>query len=573
MSAFNQPCEPDSDLEVESFSFNWPDGWPDDLLRWVLDRWIQLLGIGFLLLGVGFLFKYSYDHGLLSPPLRVACGAAIGAALTFAGVKLRGSRHRLARVLLGGASATFYITVFAASELYQLIPGNIAFAGMIGVTMATFVAAVSQRDAILANIATIGGFATPFVLDSPFPTGVESDLGTLVYMVCVLLGATSIYIMRGWRSVVVTSALAMWTFLALSAGNATGLFQQTAIQLAIVLTLLATGVAPVFVAVRNHLARVAARDADGGDDEKTVGLVTASVLASVTPFIALLVSHGVWPTASPLVWFVIGIVLAAIYGCGSVYLERAGASSSGLGIIHGIVSVGLLTMSLTEVLSGSSLMSAIIFEATALCWAGRVLKDRYVGDFDLFGITAPMIVSTLGHGLLALVTLDSVFLLGATASTTFFDAPAMQLFLNVAALIVVGQTHEEGAIRPGFEWAAHILFMLAVIHQAGPVAHGDLIVTASWGVYSIAVIAVGLVTADRSRQWIGVGVLLLSAGKLLFVDMSGAETLWRVLLFMGFGVALLVLNYFSERWTGSDRLDGEIDQSGCRDVSSDMSLP
>lgn len=100
-------------------------------------------------------------------------------------------------------------------------------------------------------------------------------------------------------------------------------------------------------------------------------------------------------------------------------------------------------------------------------------------------------------------------------------------------------------IRAGFEWAAHVLFLAAALHQSAELAHGDLIATAIWGAYSIALISAATIRVSVARQWMGISALMLAALKLLFVDMHGAETLWRVLLFIAFGVALLALSYWA----------------------------
>jgi uncharacterized membrane protein len=40
------------------------------------------------------------------------------------------------------------------------------------------------------------------------------------------------------------------------------------------------------------------------------------------------------------------------------------------------------------------------------------------------------------------------------------------------------------------------------------------------------------------------GTLLLVVGKLFLVDLSELETIWRVLLFLGFGGLFLLLSYY-----------------------------
>lgn len=527
--------------EIPATSFSW---WPDEPLQWALDRWIQLLGITFLLIGVGFLFKYTYDHGLLVPPLRVLCGAAIGGGLAIAGWRLRDTRRPLAHVLLGGASATLYVTLYAASELYSLIPGAVAFAGFIGVTMATFVVSITQRGVVLANIATIAAFLTPFVLDVPLVADPQlKDLGTIAYMCIVLTGSTAIYLFNGWRSLLVISAAAIWPYLGLVALGASTPLENGVAQAAIVFAWLATAVVPV---ARAYLS-------PGNRSDRTV----AHICTLAVPGVAMLVSWLLWHDVDAN-WGIISLALAGTYAAASLFLRRDRDRFGELATTHSLVAAGLATLGFTAWFAGPTLMLALLIEGVVLCWAGFRLAPAHAAlgagsiwqEHRLFQI--------IGHALLATVLVDSVMLFVPSASgTPFLNPEGLQLVATSVGLWLVGQTHEQDAVGPGFEWAAHLLLLATILHQTGPMQYGDLVATACWGVYSLALITVGLTGRVNSRQWMGLSALLLTAGKLLFVDMSGAETLWRVLLFMAFGAALLFLSYLAPRWNDSGESPAE----------------
>ncbi len=69
--------------------------------------WLNRIGIGLLLLGVAFLFKYSVDQGWLTPPVRVWFGFLLGCLLLVTGLRVQGPRRPLSQVLLGGSIATW----------------------------------------------------------------------------------------------------------------------------------------------------------------------------------------------------------------------------------------------------------------------------------------------------------------------------------------------------------------------------------------------------------------------------------------------------------------------------------
>ena len=128
------------------------------------ERWMGRIGIAFVVLALGFLFKYSIDQGWITPPIRILLGLLLGGALLILGLRVKGSRERYSQFLLGGAIAVFYLDGFAAFQLYQLISFGPAFTYMVGITVLAVVLSERQRYASLAVIGTAGGLATPFLL-------------------------------------------------------------------------------------------------------------------------------------------------------------------------------------------------------------------------------------------------------------------------------------------------------------------------------------------------------------------------------------------------------------------------
>src|SRR5688500_1507626 len=132
---------------------------PDDgasPFAWDGQTWLNRLGIVLLLLGVALLFRYSIDMGWLTPGVRVGFGAAVGAVLTELG-RRTDERRRFGSVLRGGGAATFYLTGWAAFNLYALIGYPAAFAGMVAITAGAFGLALWRSQPPLAIVGAFGG--------------------------------------------------------------------------------------------------------------------------------------------------------------------------------------------------------------------------------------------------------------------------------------------------------------------------------------------------------------------------------------------------------------------------------
>jgi len=59
-----------------------------------------------------------------------------------------------------------YLSLWAAFQLYHLVPAGIAFVAMLAVTAATASLALAQDAEILAAFALAGGFLTPVLLST-----------------------------------------------------------------------------------------------------------------------------------------------------------------------------------------------------------------------------------------------------------------------------------------------------------------------------------------------------------------------------------------------------------------------
>ena len=88
-----------------------------------------------LFFGAAFLAKYAADNSLFPIELRFIALALGAFALLIVGWRLRERRAVYAQLLQGGGIAGLYLTVFAATRLYQLLPLGLAF-GLLAVDRA-----------------------------------------------------------------------------------------------------------------------------------------------------------------------------------------------------------------------------------------------------------------------------------------------------------------------------------------------------------------------------------------------------------------------------------------------------
>lgn len=166
--------------------------------------WEQFAGIklfawvgGFaLFLGAGFFVKYSIDHGLLSPIIRVTLSFLLGGGCIGTGLYLKNNEKFIvtAHTLCAAGVAVLYADIFAASASYHFIGPSAAFALMSLVTAASFLLSVRMDSKYVALLGLIGGFITPPLLS----TGVDRPFALFAYILLLDAGIAATVFRTGW---------------------------------------------------------------------------------------------------------------------------------------------------------------------------------------------------------------------------------------------------------------------------------------------------------------------------------------------------------------------------------------
>ena len=176
------------------------------------------IGIVILFFGAAFLAKYAADNSMFPIELRFIA-LAIGAfAMLIVGWRLRERRAVYAQLLQGGGIAGLYLTVFAATKLYHLLPFTLAFVLLAIIALAAAVLAVAQNALALAVIGTAGGFLAPILVSA----GSGNYVALFTYYALLNLGIFAVAWFKTWRVLNVLGFV--FTF------SITGLWRATSYQ-------------------------------------------------------------------------------------------------------------------------------------------------------------------------------------------------------------------------------------------------------------------------------------------------------------------------------------------------------
>jgi Predicted membrane protein (DUF2339) len=151
-----------------------------------------------LFLGVAFFVKYSFEHNLIPPELRVAIGFLVGACLVIGGLLLKRKENAVtAQTLCATGVLVLYAVTFACRAYYHFaffsfIP---TFLLMTLVTAVAFALAVRLNAIVVAVLGIAGGFLTPVLLS----TGEDNPLGLFGYVALLDIGLLAIAQRQRWN--------------------------------------------------------------------------------------------------------------------------------------------------------------------------------------------------------------------------------------------------------------------------------------------------------------------------------------------------------------------------------------
>ena len=171
--------------------------------RVLVENWMVWLGGAALALGGAFLVKLSIDYGLLTPAVRVTSGALLGIALSAGAEWVRRREAPLdgggaapsyvPQALAAAGAATVFAAIYAAHQLYGLLPAGVAFV-LLAATAGGAVAQALRQGPFVAALGLVGAYAVPLLVESEAPHA----LPLFIYLAVVTSGSLAVLRHRAW---------------------------------------------------------------------------------------------------------------------------------------------------------------------------------------------------------------------------------------------------------------------------------------------------------------------------------------------------------------------------------------
>jgi uncharacterized membrane protein len=510
-----------------------------EIPRILRENWLYWLGVGMLLLGVVFLFRYSIEQGWLIPEIRSTFGLLTGGLMLYLGFK-SSSGNAIRQFLIGGGIGVFYITGFATFQLYDFISYSVVFGFMVAVTVLSFSISIQQNSAILSLIGILGGLATPFLLYR----GDGSLVMLMIYTAIILTGAASIYRFKKWYSLLWSQAIGGGIVLLVACVvnildvSSPPDFHRVLLQSASLYLALLVWILPIGI----YMKEVQERHGKKAGNQSHL-----EVLSAISPLALLLFSGLIWETSAASLGYAslgFSVILAGF----SFFLNQENFKR--LATVHIVSSAVLFTLALVLLLDGRVLLVVIVLEAMALRF---VVSKQKLASFSwsshlLFVIGWMLLVNYLSNpnsgdpALIHIPALSELFVITITGllAPIYLDNKNEQFLYRMTAHLGV------------LAWLAKELWM---------VEHSQIWISVAWGIYSIAVLIAGFRIGSNVIRTAGMATILVVVAKLFFVDLSQTSALLRIPLFMGFGTIFLMIGYYLQKQWTTDGGDSELENS------------
>ena len=521
-------------------------------------QWFNRIGILAVLIGVAWFLKLAFDNHWIGPLGRVIIGLLAGACLIVWSERFHQRGFTVFSFSLKAiGSGTLYLSLWAAFQLYGLVPAGAAFAAMIAVTAFNGYMAWIQDAELLALYAIAGGLSTPLLVS----TGGNHEVTLFTYLFMLDLAVLVLVALRPWSRLLFVSFVG--TVLFIFAWWSSFYTQDQAPRTAIFLCcfFLSFALAPRLI----KIVLAPGEQFRPWDGLASFALPVANAGLGFFAFYSLLS-----PTAADWAAPWLAVAFAAFYLL-LMRLPESGILQRGapaLAALHLTAAIVFLIIAIPLKTHGRWLTIGWLVEGAVLLWLSRRVQSMLLRVFAL-------ISTVLGLGALILVNPPA-------ASRPIFNERFGTYCVAIAVCAFIAwlarNSPDESNTAPGdaapiLRWrslavaaalAVNLLILLAFsleIHSfwwyqrwTGNYQHfrdywmyAQFSYSALFMIFGGVLLSIGFLRRSAFLRWQALILLAATIAKVFLLDTEQLNHGLRILSFIGLGVLLLGVSYVYQR--------------------------
>jgi len=523
-----------------------------DLEARIGSHWLNRIGIAAVLIGVSYFLKYAFDNNWIGPAGRITIGLLAGIAVVIWSERFRTRGYRIFSFSLKAVGiGVLYLSLWAAFQVYNLIPSGVAFVAMLLVTASTAALAIAQDAEILAAFALAGGFMTPVLLS----TGQNREVELFSYL-AILNGATLVLVVfKPWRRLLVLSFVG--TLLMYVGWHVT---YYTREQLRVTL-----GFATLFFAI----FAVAPLIGKGKEREANVSATVPYLIAFLNAAVYFLQVYTMLQDVdkAAIAWFALALAGGYIFLSRQMRVRESNASAAAtLHFLHLALAIGFITIAIPIRLNAHWITIGWFVEAAVLLWVADRVKSDFLNVFAIVALAlgvarllfidnfyservllnARMAVHVVALGVLALVAWHGAHRNDDSGRRA---AASAIIALNLLALVALSRevadyysrallaASRQPGVWIGGEWSSTRNIAIA----------RDFTFSALWMGYGAVLMIVGFWRRSAFIRWQALVLIAATTIKVFVYDVSQLDRGYRILSFIVLGVLLLAISFGYQR--------------------------
>ncbi len=485
--------------------------------------------------GVGFFLKYSIDQNWIPIWGRVMIGILIGLGMLWGGYKTLHNPHKLiSEGLFGGGIAILYLSIYAgyALEGFKFLSFSVALTAMITTTILAGVISVRFNSKATALFGLVGGFLTPFLIN----TAEKNIVALMIYILLLNIGVLYIAISKkwmvlNWLSFLITALIEMTV-----SHQSKGHF--IFVLVSFVLLFVIYSIVPFIHEIRAKKITL---------EDSLLRLFGANIVIFLLVTISLLDQHSLHSKAVSILTTATALYLFAY----AYYLKRIGDFTKNLYWIVIAAALGLLILTPVLLFDGNVLSAAWAIEALVLYWVSYKSEQPRMLWFSV----AAFAFSFLRYMIGSVVQLSHIYVDGTYYSDLF--AQWITAIVVIAAFLLpfkLPKQHLDGYDLRIYIPIAGVFLLFSFLNfqvynwatHSIPQAK-EISITLLWVIFGIALFVFSFFKDIDLGKQVSIGLIILAVLKAFFHDLAEADALYRIILFIVVGILLFVLAYFYKR--------------------------
>ena len=515
-------------------------------------HWLNRIGIAAVLIGVSYFLKFAFDNNWIGPAGRVTIGLLAGITVVIWSERFRSRGYKIFSYSLKAVGVgVLYLSLWAAFQVYSLIPNGAASMAMLAVTSATAVLALTQDAEILGAFALAGGFITPVLLS----TGQNKELQLFSYLVLLDFATLVLVALKPWRRLLLLSYVGT---VLLYVGWYSSFYDRSQLRLTL-------GFATLFFAI----FAIAPLIALPAKNERSLFSILSLLLALVNAGVYFLQVEAMYEQIDKRVTAWLALALAVVY----IFLSRQvrvryrdPAAAQALHSLHLALAIGFITIAIPIRMDAHWITIGWFVEAAVLLW----VADRIHSDF----------LNAFAVGALVLAVVRLLFIDNFYSTRLIFNARMATHAVAIAVLAILawyGSKRNDERGRTSVALAIVALNALALIALSREVADyyaqqmagmrpmpgqwnqsgwlnlrrveisRDFTYSALWMGYGAMLMLIGFWRRSAFVRWQALLLIAVTIVKVFVYDVSQLDRGYRIVSFIVLGVLLLAISFVYQR--------------------------